>query len=124
MEEEEYIKCQKEFKEEITEIQLEQMLFYFVYLYCCSATYDRMLLAKIKMAVANTLIIRELWFMKWLEDDKMLTEDAQADLAHWFVREVENSDENIEQWDSLMQRNPRFSLDIMVKILWHSMNWH
>ena len=117
MGEEEYIKCQKEFKEEITEIQLEQLLFYFVYLYCCSATYDRMLLAKIKMAVANTVIIRELWFMKWLEDDKMLTEDAQAELAHWFVREVENSDENIEQWDSLMQRNQRFSLEMMLDIL-------
>ena len=117
MEEEEYIMCQTEFEEEITEIQLEQLLFYFVYLYCCNATYDRMLLAKIKMAVANTVIIRELWFMKWLEDDKMLTEDAQAELAHWFVREVENSDENIEQWDSLMQRNPRFSLETMLSVL-------
>ena len=117
MEEEEHIMCQTEFEEEITEIQLEQLLFYFVYLYCCNATYDRMLLAKIKMAVANTVIIRELWFMKWLEDDKMLTEDAQAELAHWFVREVENSDENIEQWDSLMQRNPRFSLETMLSVL-------
>ena len=117
MEEEEYIMCQTEFEEEITEIQLEQLLFYFVYLYCCNATYDRMLLAKIKMAVANTVIIRELWFMKWLEDDKMLTEDAQAELAHWFVREVEHSDENIEQWDSLMQRNQRFSLEMMLDIL-------
>jgi len=117
MEEEEYINCQKEFKEEITDIQLEQLLFYFVYLYCCSATYDRMLLAKIKMAVANTIIIRELWFMKWLEDDRVLTEDAQAEMAHWFVREVENSDENLEQWDSLMQRNPRFSLNLLIKVL-------
>ena len=117
MEEEEYINCQREFKEEITDIQLEQLLFYFVYLYCCSATYDMMLLAKIKMAVANTIIIRELWFMKWLEDDKMLTENAQAEMAHWFVREVENSDENLEQWDSLMQRNPRFSLNLLIKVL-------
>lgn len=117
MEEEEYINCHEEFKEEITDIQLEQLLFYFIYLYCCSATYDRMLLAKIKMAVANTMIIRELWFMKWLEDDKILTEDAQAGIAHWFVREIENSDENLEQWDSLMQRNPRFSLKLLIKIL-------
>lgn len=117
MGEEEYINCYEEFKEEITDIQLEQLLFYFIYLYCCSATYDRMLLAKIKMAVANTMIIRELWFMKWLEDDKMLTEDTQAWMAHWFVREIENSDENLEQWDSLMQRNPRFSLKLLIKIL-------
>ena len=36
---------------------------------------------------------------------------------NWFVREVENSDENIEQWDSLMQRNQRFSLEMMLDIL-------
>jgi len=117
MTEEEYKTCQQEFKEEITDIQLEQLLFYFTYLYCCTATYDGMFLAKIKMAVANTILIRELWFMKWLEDEKMLTVRAQAEMAHWFVREVENSDENLEQWDSLMQRNPRFSLKILVKIL-------
>ena len=38
-------------------------------------------------------------------------------MAHWFIREVENSDENLEQWDSLMQRNQRFSLEILINIL-------
>lgn len=116
MEDEEYNICQKEFNREITDIQLEQLLFYFVYLYCCTATYDGFLLAKIKMAVANTLLIRELWFMRWLEDNKVLSVDTLTEMAHWFVREVENSDENLEQWDSLMQRNPRFSLEILIKI--------
>lgn len=116
MADEEYDICQKEFNRKITSIQLEQMLFYFAYLYCCTATYDGLLLAKIKMAVVNTLLIRELWFMRWLEDNKTLSVDAQAEMAHWFVREVENSDENLEQWDSLMQRNPRFSLEILIKI--------
>lgn len=116
MSDEEYKICQKEFSREITNIQLEQMLFYFVYLYCCTATYDGLLLAKIKMAVTNTLIIRELWFMQWLEDNKVLSVDVQTKMAHWFVREVENSDENLEQWDSLMQRNPRFYLEIIIKI--------
>lgn len=117
MDDKEYKSCQEEFKYEITDIQLEQLLFYFIYLYCCSATYDQMLLAKIKMAVANTVIIHELWLMKWLEEDKMLTADAQAWIAHWFIREVENSDENLEQWDSLMQRNQRFSLKTLINIL-------
>lgn len=117
MTDEEYEKEYKQFCEEITDIQLEQLLFYFTYLYCCSAVYDRMLLAKIKMAVVNTIVIRELWFMKWLEDDRVLTIDTQAEMAHWFVREVENSDENLEQWDSLMQRNPRFSMKLIMKIL-------
>lgn len=116
MEDSEYESCQIEFSKQINSVQLEQLLFYFVYLYCCTAVYDGFFLAKIKMAVANTLIIRELWFMKWLEDNKTLSIDAQAEMAHWFVREVENSDENLEQWDSLMQRNERFSLAIIVKI--------
>jgi lysine-N-methylase len=117
MDDKEYKSCQKEFRDKITDVQLEQLLFYFIYLYCCSSTYDQMLLAKVKMAVANTIIIRELWFMKWLEEDKTLTADAQAWMAHWFIREVENSDENLEQWDSLMQRNQRFSLEILINIL-------
>ena len=76
-----------------------------------------MLLAKIKMAVVNTVLIRELWFMKWLEDDKEISIDGKVEMSHWFVREVENSDENMEQWDSLMQRNPRFSLEIILYII-------
>lgn len=124
MDDEEYENCQMEFSNEITSIQLEQLLFYFVYLYCCTATYDGFFLAKIKMAVTNTIIIRELWFMKWLEDQKTLSADAQAEMAHWFVREVENSDENLEQWDSLMQRNPRFSVDILIKICLYLVHWH
>lgn len=117
MDDKEYKSIHEEFKNLITDVQLEQMLFYFIYLYCCSATYDQMLLAKVKMAVANTIIIHELWFMKWLEEDKVLTIDAQAWIAHWFVREVENSDENLEQWDSLMQRNQRFSLKTLINII-------
>ena len=114
---EEYLKLQREFNSEVTEIELEQLLYYFVYLYCCSAAYDEMLLAKIKMAVVNTVLIRELWFMKWLEDDKEISIDGKVEMSHWFVREVENSDENMEQWDSLMQRNPRFSLEIILYII-------
>ena len=69
------------------------------------------------MAVVNTLIIKELWFMSWLENNKNITIDDKVEYAHWFVREVENSDENMEQWDSLMQRNPRFSLENIFKLL-------
>lgn len=107
----------EEYRRQEDEIQLEQLLVYFVYVYCCSSVYDEQLLAKCKMAVVNVLLIRELWFMKWLENDKALSLDEQAELAHWFVREIENSDENMEQWDSLMQRNPRFALKKLLKVL-------
>ena len=99
------------------EIPLEQMLVYFLYVYCCSSVYDGQLLAKCKMAVVNVMLIRELWFMKWYENDQSLTIEEQAEIAHWYVREIENSDENMEQWDSLMQRNPRFALKKLLKIL-------
>ena len=55
--------------------------------------------------------------MSWLENNKNITIDDKVEYAHWFVREVENSDENMEQWDSLMQRNPRFSLENIFKLL-------
>lgn len=117
MEHEEYLKLYFKFEKSIDDIEIEQLLFYFTYVYCCQSAYDGALLAKIKMAVVNTLIIKELWFMNWLENDKKLTIDDKVEYAHWFVREVENSDENMEQWDSLMQRNPRFSLENIFKLL-------
>lgn len=117
MDDEEYLKCHKEFEDITDDIEIEQLLFYFTYVYCCQSAYDGALLAKVKMAVVNTLIIKELWFMCWLENDKNITMDDKVEYAHWFVREVENSDENMEQWDSLMQRNPRFSLENIFKLL-------
>lgn len=117
MSKEESRTCMEEYRAWEEEIQLEQLLVYFLYVYCCSSVYDEQLLAKCKMAVVNVLLIRELWFMKWLENDKKLSIEEQAELAHWFVREIENSDENMEQWDSLMQRNPRFALKKLLKAL-------
>ena len=106
-----------EYTEQEDEIELEQMLVYFLYVYCCTSAYDEQLLAKCKMAVVNVLIIRELWFMRWMENDELLTIDDKAELAHWYVREIENSDENMEQWDSLMQRSPRFAIKKILKVL-------
>ncbi len=106
-----------EYTEQEDEIELEQMLVYFLYVYCCTSAYDEQLLAKCKMAVVNVLIIRELWFMRWMENDELLTINDEAELAHWYVREIENSDENMEQWDSLMQRSPRFAIKKILKVL-------
>ena len=117
MENKEYDELHCEFETKLDDIEIEQLLYYFTYVYCCQSVYDEALLAKIKMAVVNTLIIKELWFMSWLENNKNITIDDKVEYAHWFVREVENSDENMEQWDSLMQRNPRFSLENIFKLL-------
>lgn len=106
-----------EYTAQETETQLEQLLVYFLYVYASTSVYDEQLLAKCKMAVVNVLLIREMWFMKWLENNGTLSVGEQAEIAHWYVREIENSDENMEQWDSLMQRNPRFALKKILKVL-------
>lgn len=117
MSREESAKQMAEYSKAEEPIQLEQLLVYFLYVYCCTSVYDESLLAKCKMAVVNVLLIRELWFMKWMENDGAISVDEQAELAHWYVREIENSDENMEQWESLMQRNPRFALKKILKVL-------
>ena len=111
MSDDNYEECQSQFMEALPDEVFEQILVYFVYAYTCTSVYDDRVLAKIKMAVANTLLIRELMLMKWFENDKKITIDEQAEITHRFVREIDNSDENMEQWDSLMQRNPRYSLN-------------
>ena len=58
MENKEYDELHCEFETKLDDIEIEQLLYYFTYVYCCQSVYDEALLAKIKMAVVNTLIIK------------------------------------------------------------------
>lgn len=52
------------------EAELEQLMVYFIFTYFCGAVYDGDAFAKAKMAVACTLMLRELWIA-----DRMLLEN-------------------------------------------------
>ena len=84
------------------EIQLEQLLVYFLFTYFLGAVYDGEVYSKVQMAVYCTWMIHELWMAKWLKNDKSLDLEEMTDLVYRFSREVEHSDENLKRIDKIM----------------------
>ncbi|MBQ8729612.1 MAG: flagellin lysine-N-methylase [Lachnospiraceae bacterium] len=72
-----------------SEIQLEQLLVYFVSIYLCGAVYDYDLYGKMKFAAISVIILNEL--SAYVED--------VAKLAYRYSKELEHSDINIERME-------------------------
>lgn len=109
---EEYERAVQEFAEyyKEKEYEYEQLLMYFVFTYVCGAVYDGDLFSKVKLAVVNTMLIRELGMAVWLEKEKQFSFEDQIEIAHRYAREVEHSDPNMEAMEYMMAEEERFCL--------------
>ena len=79
------------------EIQMEQLLVYFIFTYFCGAVYDGEADAKVKMASACVFQIRELWKARWIKNMKELDISDIIEIVYRFSREVEHSDINLRR---------------------------
>lgn len=86
------------------EIQIEQIMVYFLYTYFPGSVYDGQLFAKAQMAVYCTWMIELLWMARWLENGRNLNLDEKTELFYRFCREIEHSDENLEKLDKFMKK--------------------
>ena len=86
------------------EIQLEQLLVYFLFTYLPGAVYDGEVYAKVQMAVYLCWMIYELWMARWLKNEQSIEQDEIIDLVYRFSREVEHSDENLKQVEKWMAK--------------------
>ena len=86
------------------EIQLEQLLVYFLFTYFPGAVYDGEVYAKVQMAVYLTWMIYELFMARWVKNEKALSQEEIVDMVYRFSREVEHSDENLKQVEAWMAR--------------------
>lgn len=93
---EQFLKWQKEKMPEM-EIQLEQLMVYFLFTYFCGAVYDEKIYAKARMVVESVFLIRELWKARWVRNGKMLDTEEMTELVYRYSREIEHSDENLER---------------------------
>lgn len=101
-------------------VNQEQLLVYFLYSYLCGAVYDEDVLSKMKLTIAHTLLITELFFAEWLKGEKEgeLSLDQKADLAHRYAREIEHSDPNLASVETFMKEKECFSFaNLMIAIL-------
>lgn len=86
------------------EIQLEQILVYFLYTYFPGSVYDGKLFAKVQMAAYCTWMIQLLWMARWLMNGRKLEREERIEILYRFSREIEHSDENLEKLDKIMEK--------------------
>jgi len=85
-------------KKEISfDIQLEQILLYFVFTYFCGAVYDSEILGKGKLCVYSTYYIKELLKAAFIKNGGEISEEEIQDLVLRYSRELEHSEDNLSR---------------------------
>lgn len=81
---------------EMFDIQMEQLLVYYVSAFFDRATYDGDVLSKIHMALIPAAVIHELALSHWSRNRDQLSDEDMARIAWRFSRETEHSDINLK----------------------------
>ena len=82
-------------KELSFDIQLEQILVYFVFTYFCGAVYDSEIYGKGKLCVYSAYYIKELLKAAFIRNGGTISEEEIQDLVLRYSRELEHSDDNL-----------------------------
>lgn len=106
----------KYFKEK--EYEYENLIVYFIFRYFMKAVYDYDVLTKVKLAIVSYLIIKELDVVRWIDNEGRLTKDDQIDLIHMYSKDIEHSEDNLEELAQIFEINKVFNLEqTLVTIL-------
>lgn len=119
--EEVYRENKEEFKEfyKEQEYEYEQIFLYFIFGYLSGSVYDNNAYDKVRFALVNTLLIRELDLAEWLSHHKKLDFDQQVDLVHSFARELEHSDPNLEEMELMISYEEEYELENLLCCIWN-----
>lgn len=98
---------------EIDEGVLEQIAVYFVYTYFAGAVYDGKPYAKMKLAAASVILIRELLLAEY-EKKGCLEFADYVETAYRYAREIEHSDENLKALERMFSKKSAFLLENML----------
>ncbi len=85
------------------ETACEQILVYFISTYFCGAVYDGRSWGKARMAAVSAFLIYELWKARWLKNEGTLDLEDMTEILYRFSRELEHSDQNLEQMEKSME---------------------
>lgn len=98
----------------LTDIQLEQLMVYWIYTYFAGAVYDEEVFAKVQLAVYSTILV-----------DRMIRTEPSVDpesnqamlvhIVHNYSREIEHSDPNLETLEKEFRTDPIFGLEPMLR---------
>ena len=89
----------------------EQLMIFFVYTYFCGAVYDDWVAGKIRLAAFSLRWIQELVRFRWLEQGETLTMEDVIQMAWYYAREVEHSDDNLGVLDEWLEEHHSYAED-------------
>ena len=76
--------------------EYRQLLEYLVFRYFAKSIYDYDFLGKCQMLVTNFFVIRQMDIIRWLDNHREYSFKDRMDVVHIFSRQVEYSEDNIE----------------------------
>ena len=83
------------------DIFLEQIIVYFISIYLLGAVYDGNIDGKVNACVGHAVELYMLLMARWLRNGETLSVDELIELSYRYSREIEHSDENLEQVEVL-----------------------
>lgn len=83
------------------DIFLEQIIVYFISIYLLGAVYDGNIDGKVNACVGHAVELYMLLMARWLRNGETLSADDLIELSYRYSREIEHSDENLEQVEVL-----------------------
>lgn len=86
------------------EIQIEQLMVYYLFTYFCGAVYDGDLYAKARMTLLCAFLNEEIWKARFVKNEGTLEQDEREELVYRFSRELEHSDENLIRMENMQKK--------------------
>lgn len=83
------------------DIFLEQVIVYFISIYLLGAVYDGNISGKVNACAGHAVELYMLLMARWLRNGETLSVDELIELSYRYSREIEHSDENLEQVEVL-----------------------
>ncbi|HAT4283472.1 TPA: flagellar protein FliB [Clostridium perfringens] len=117
--EEFYLRKHKEFNEYYKEnlYKFKNILVYFIFRYFMKAIFDYDVSAKIKLAIISTLMIKELAVVRFIENNNEFTEEDMVEVSRMYSKDIEHSDENIENLQEIFETEEIFEVDEILPML-------
>lgn len=114
-----YVDKHKEFNEYYVDniYEYEQLIVYFIFRYFMKAVYDYDIIARVKLSILSYLIIKELNIVAWCENGFKFTENNQVDIIHMYSKDVEHSENNLENLAEIFEINKIFNLENFMIML-------
>lgn len=89
---------------------------YFVFRYFMKGIFDYDLSAKIKLAIISTLMIKELSVIRFMDKGEFSEEDM-VEVSRIYSKDIEHSDENVENLQEIFETNELFEVDEILVVL-------